>query len=262
MKLKGAACVMNFRIIAYILIVSVSFSVSTSFAADNKAGLQEPETKAQLTPEMRGDILMARKEYREAIEIYLQGPKDSAILLNKTGIAYHQLTDTNSARKYYERSVKANPSYSEAINNLGTAYYAQKNYKRAINYYLKALKISPLSASVYSNLGTAYFARKKYEEALKNYQKALELDPEVFEHRGSNGVLLQERTVNERAKFHYYLAKTYAKAGAHERAIGYIRKALEEGFKEKKKFLEEPEFANLKDLPEFQQLMTMETRVL
>ena len=99
-------------------------------------------------------------------------------------------------------------------------------------------------------------------QALQAYQKALQLDSEVFEHRSSGGVLLQERTVTERAKFHYYLAKTYAKAGAHERALGYIRKALEEGFKEKNKFMEEPEFAQMRDMPEFKQLMTMETRVL
>ena len=41
-----------------------------------------------------------------------------------------------------------------------------------------------------------------------------------------------------------------------------MRKAIEEGFKEKKKFMEEPEFAGIRELPEFHQLMTMETRVL
>jgi hypothetical protein len=51
----------------------------------------------------------------------------------------------------------------------------------------------------------------------------------VFEHRNSHGVLLQERSVEEKAKFHYYMAKTYAKAGMHDRALLYIRKALEEG---------------------------------
>lgn len=248
---------MKFRMFACTLI-----SASTFITGMNDPPAKPSDPKPQLSAESRGDILMARKEYREAIEVYLQGPQDSSILLNKTGIAYHQLTDTNTARKFYERSMKANPIYAEAINNLGTAFYAQKNYRKAIAQYLKALQINPLSASVHSNLGTAYFARKKYDAALESYQKALELDPEVFEHRGSNGVLLQERTVNERAKFHYYLAKTYAKAGAHERALGYIRKALEEGFKEKKRFMEEPEFANLRELPEFQQLMTMETRVL
>ena len=39
------------------------------------------------------------------------------------------------------------------------------------------------------------------------------LDPEVFENRSTQGVLLQERSVAERGKFHYYLAHTYAQAG-------------------------------------------------
>ena len=91
---------------------------------------------------------------------------------------------------------------------------------------------------------------------------ALSIDPEVFEHRSSHGVLLQERSVNEKAKFHFFLAKTYAKAGQVERALLYMRKAIEEGFKDRQKFQEDPEFAALKDLPEFQQLLTMEVRVL
>jgi hypothetical protein len=75
-------------------------------------------------------------------------------------------------------------------------------------------------------------------------------------------VVLQERSVDDRAKFHYYLAKTYARAGQNERALMYIRKSLEEGFKERKKFEEDPEFAALRDLPEFKQLLALEPRVL
>ena len=45
-----------------------------------------------------------------------------------------------------------------------------------------------------------------------------ELDKDVFEHHGSYGVLLQERSVAERAKFHFYLGQTYAKAGMNDRA--------------------------------------------
>jgi tetratricopeptide (TPR) repeat protein len=205
---------------------------------------------------------MARKMYREAVEMYIQGPKNSPILINKIGIAYHQMLDLNTAKKHYERAIKLDPKYSEAINNLGTVHYAKKSYRRAVNQYRKALKLSPYSASIHSNLGTAWFARKKYKEAAEEYELALKLDPEVFEHRNSHGVLLQERSVEERAKFHFYLARTYAKSGHVERALIYMRKALEEGFKDKDKFREEPEFARLQDLPEFQQLLALEPRVL
>ena len=220
------------------------------------------KTAKSLTPELRGDIFMARKMYREAIESYQQGPQNSAVIANKTGIAYHQLLDFESAGKLYQRSIKLNPKYAEAINNLGTIYYARKSYRRAVSQYRKALTLMPDSASFLSNLGTAYFARKNYAEAFTTYQKALALDPDVFEHRGTAGVLLLERSVDERAKFHYYLAKGYAQAGQTERAIQYIRKALEEGFKEREKFQKEPEFASLRDNDEFKQLMATEQKVL
>ncbi|MBL8175834.1 MAG: tetratricopeptide repeat protein [Bryobacterales bacterium] len=230
-------------------------------AADTATVATTPKPAVPITDEMRGDIYMARKMYREAVEIYRKAGS-SAVLVNKIGIAYHQMLELDQAQRHYEKAIKMNATYSEAINNLGTIYYAKKSYRKAVNQYKKALKVNPNSASIHSNLGTAYFARKKYKDAFVSYQKALELDPEVFEHRGTNGVLLQERSVQERAKFHFYLAKTYAKAGQVDRALQYMRKAIEEGFKERNKFMEDSEFTPLRELPEFQQLLTMEVRVL
>jgi tetratricopeptide (TPR) repeat protein len=234
---------------------------------DVPRGAQAPASDSQtgmtpISPEMRGDIFMARKMYREAAEAYKEGPKNSSILLNKTAIAYHQMLDLATAEKYYRLAIKANPQYAEAINNLGTVYYARKSYRRAIGEYKKALRLNPKSASFYSNLGVGYFARKDYKRAAEAWQEALALDPNVFETRGTQGVLLQERNVEERAKFHYSLAQTYAKQGMKDRALLYIRRALEEGYKERKKIEEDPAFAALKDLPEFKELLATEPRVL
>lgn len=248
-----------------VLVISCLAALATAQVPDS-SGLtaRAPESVAPrvpLSPESRGDIFMARKMFREAAETYRESP-ETAILANKVGIAYHQMLALPQAKRQYERAVKLKPDYSEAINNLGTIFYAQKSYRKAITQYRKALKVNPNSASIYSNLGTAFFARKKYDQAFEAYQKALSIDPEVFEHRSSQGVLLQERSVTERAKFHYYLAKTYAKSGSTERALMYMRKAIEEGFKEREKFLTEPEFAALQANPDFLQLVKMEARVL
>jgi tetratricopeptide (TPR) repeat protein len=185
------------------------------------------------------------------------------VVENKIGIAYHQLQQLDFARKSYERALKLKPDYAEAINNLGTVFYAKKSYRRAVSQYSKALRLKPNNpASIYSNLGTAYFARKKYDEATVAYAKALSLDPDVFERRSAYGTLLEDRNVEERAKFHYYLAKMYAKAGRNELALQNLRKALEEGFKERKKINEDSEFDAMRSTPEFQELLTVEPRVL
>jgi tetratricopeptide (TPR) repeat protein len=235
----------------------------TSSIKDSK-GLEQipkPPVAEVITPMMRGDIFMARKQYRDAVDMYRSLP-ETAVVANKIGIAYHQMLDLNTAEKQYKRAIKLDSHYAEALNNLGTVYYAKKKYRGAIKQYNKALKYSPESASIYSNLGTAYFARKKYEKAMTAYQKALALDPDVFEHRNSAGVLLQERTVEERAKFHYYQAKLYAKAGMADRALLCLRKALEEGLKERDKIAEEPAFEKMRELPEFKELLAYQPRVL
>ncbi len=260
-----------------VLVVAALWLLTSLMAAQTPPADPQPapatETAA-LTPERRGDIYMARKMYREAIDIYQESLRgcqqrvkeadkpQCAVLWNKLGIAHHQLMQLDTARKHYERALKFNSKYAEAVNNIGTVHYAKKSYRRAVSQYRKALKLAPKSASIYSNLGTAFFARKQYEDAAKAYQEALALDPDVFEHRSTYGVMLQERNVEERAKFHYYLSKVYAQAGANDRALQYIRRALEEGFKEKKKFLEEPEFEKLRELAEFKELMALEPRVL
>jgi len=220
---------------------------------------------APLTVEQRGDIFMARKMYREAIETFHEGSPKDPVLWNKEGIAYHQLTELGSAKKAYEQAIKLKPDYVEALNNLGTVYYATRSFRRAISWYQKALKIAPdqtRSASIYMNLGTAWFARKKYEKATEAYQTALQLDPLVFEHHSNFGVMLEEHTVEERAKYHYYVARLYAKSGRSELALQYLRKALEEGFKDKGKLEKDPDLSSLRNLPEFKQLLASEPRVL
>ena len=221
-------------------------------AANTPTTTNSPTT---ITPELRGDIYMARKMYREAIDMYREGPADSPVLANKIGIAFHQMLQLDLAKKNYERAIKLDPKYSEAINNLGTIYYAQKSYRRAIGLYKRSLRYSQPSASVYANLGAAYFSRKDVKEAMKWYEAALQLDPDVFEHHSTFGTLMQERTVDERATFHLYLAKMYAKSGADDRALIYLRKALEEGVKDREKIPAMPEFASLKTNPAFKQLM-------
>jgi tetratricopeptide (TPR) repeat protein len=218
-----------------------------------------------LSPEERGDIFLARKMYREAIDTFREGSSNDPILHNKEGIAYHQLLQLDQALKEYQRAVKLKPDYEEAINNIGTIYYAKKSFRRATTWFARALALAPddsKSASVYVNLGSAWFSRKNYERAQGAFQTAVRLDPEVFERHGSFGVMMQERNIEERAKFHFYLARMYAKSGRNEMALQYLRKAFEEGFRDKQKVTDAPEFSRLRDLPEFKELLKLEPRVL
>ena len=219
-------------------------------------------TQLKLPPEQMGDLLMARKMFRDAIESYREGPQKSPVIWDKIGIAYHQLGDLNAARKNYERAIKLDPKYADAINNVGTVLYSEKKYRSAISRYHKALSIAPETASIWSNLGTAWYARGNYVEMSKCYAKALEIDPAVFEAHNSVGTTMQDRAVADKARYHYEMARIYAQAGKNDMALQYLRKSLEEGFKDKDKLSKMPEFAGLRNTAEYKDLLTLEPRVL
>lgn len=209
--------------------------------------------------ELRGDIMMAERHFLKAVEMYRQGDHNSPKLANKIGLAYHQMHLLGLAKKNYERAIKLNPKYSDAINNLGTIYYSQKNYKKAVKYYRRAMRCAPSpSATVAANIGSAYFARKKYGDAAEWYEKAVRIDPEIFERHNSAGTIMREQTLEERALFHLSLAKTYAKSGINDRALTYLQMALKEGVKNPNKIPDMPEFAGLRSDLRFQKLMALQ----
>jgi tetratricopeptide (TPR) repeat protein len=216
----------------------------------------------RITPEQRGDIYMARKMYREAIDAYMSATPVSAVLWDKIGISWHQMGNLDAAKRSYERAIRLDKKYADAINNIGTVYYAQKKYRSAVAAYLKALRIAPESASVWGNLGTAYYARKQFDAMNKAYSKALELDPLVFDAHNAVGTRMQDRSVGDRARFDYEMAKLYAGAGKNDLALQHLRKALEEGFKDKDKLNQAKEFSMLRETQEFKDLMAAEPRVL
>ena len=237
-------------------------SSTTNFSSASSPPITPRAVPApKLTPEMRGDIYMARKMYREAIDKFRECPTSAAVE-NKIGIAFHQLLQFDLAKKNYEAATKLDPKFPQAINNLGTIHYTQKSYGKAMKCYRKALKLDPDSASIWVNLGSAYFAKHDFKHSAECYDKAMELDPQIFEHQSQYGTLLQERTVEDRAKFHFYLAKAYAQRGDKERALIYLRKALEEGFKDRKKIPEMPEFASLKTDQAFTDLLLQDPKPL
>jgi tetratricopeptide (TPR) repeat protein len=201
----------------------------------------------KLTEEETGDLYMARKQYREASQTYLrltqQNPKN-AVYLNKLGISLHQQAALGEALKYYQRAMKADPHYADAENNIGTIWYQRKRYGKAIRAYLKAIKIRDDLPVLYSNLGYAYFGDGKYPESIGAFRKALAQDPQFFERGGSRtGSVLQDRSVTDRGRFYFLLAKSFAETGNYERCIFYLRKAKEEGYTAIKDVTKDPAFA-------------------
>jgi tetratricopeptide (TPR) repeat protein len=236
-------------------------AVSMNYVAPIQAPVQLSAQSAgprQLTPEELADILMARKEYREAAFSYKkladQNPSNP-VYWNKLGIALHQQSELSGALKFYQQAVKVNPKYADAQNNIGTIWYQRKKYGKAVRAYERAIKLRSDMAVLYSNLGYAYFGEKKYEESIASFRHALALDPQLFEHSSHGGSLLQDRSVSDRGRFYFLLAKSFAEAGNFERSLVYLRKAKEEGFASMNDVKTDPSFSAVLKLPETQELL-------
>ncbi len=261
---------------ASILLLSFSVSSAGQTFTDNpstpvapRAVQSQPQSpaessvivvKPELSDEQIADLYMARKDYREAAVVYKrladQNPQNP-VYLNKLGIALHQQAALGQALKYYERASKVDPSYADAENNIGTIWYQRKKYGKAIKAYQKAIAIRNDMAILHSNLAYAYFADKKYEQAISSFRQALGLDPQLFEHNSSRtGSVLQDRTVGDRGRFYFLLAKSFAEAGNVERCLIYLRKAKDEGYKELASVKTDPSFAAVIKDPAIQEVLT------
>src|SRR6266852_4856151 len=184
-----------------------------------------------------------------------QNPRNP-VYLNKLGIALHQQAALGAALKYYERASKVDPSYADAQNNIGTIWYQRKKFGRAIKAYQRAINIRSDMAVLHSNLAYAYFGDKKYQEAISSFRQALSLDPQLFEHSSSrSGSILQDRSVGDRGRFYFLLAKSFAEAGNLERCLIYLRKAKDEGYKELSSAKSDPSFAAFLKDPAIQEVL-------
>lgn len=227
-------------------------SVVPAVAAPPQSPLVVPQTPP--TPEEVGDSLMTHQRYQAAIESYKKAGRGSADVWNKMGIAYQLMFNLEEASRCYQTSLKLDPRNARVLNNLGTIYDSLKEYSNAERMYHKALKIDPRSAMIYKNLGTNLLAQHKYKKGWEVYKAALEIDPHIFQNNASPRVQ-NPASVEERGAMNYYMAKGCVRAGMNDCAIEYLRMALNEGFTNPKKIQADIEFAALRGVPAFEQLL-------
>jgi tetratricopeptide (TPR) repeat protein len=211
-------------------------------------------TDSALPPEAVGDALMTHQRYQAAIEAYRQASQDSAAVWNKMGIAHQMMFDLAEASRCYQVSLSLNPNNPHVLNNLGTVYESQKRYADAERMYRKSIQLAPGSALAYKNLGTVLLVQHNFKKGWEAYQTALSLDPQIFLDRTGLKVA-DPGSAQDRGAMNYYMARGCMRAGMNDCAIDHLRRALNEGFTDEKKIQADSEFAALRGLPEFAQLL-------
>ena len=255
-----------FAIPLMLCLVPPSYAQQGSQIQDQPAASQATVPKATNVPamtpmqsaELHGDVLMARKEFAQAVDAYnivlAQNPKN-ALLLNKVGVAYQQLGDLRLSARFYKKAMKADKNFASPINNLGSVEYEKKHYGTSISLYKRAAALKVDLSVIYSNLGYAYFANKQYPEATESFGKALALDPTIFEHKGGYGSIIQQRTTTDPGLFYFFVAQSFGRAGDAERAAHYLKLARDDGYPKFRSAETDPAFARVIKDPRVQEVL-------
>ena len=214
--------------------------------------------------ERQGDQLRAQKRYLDSIDYYnaALAKQPTAMVWNKNGIALLFLQHNKDAQKCFEEALKSDKNSAEALNNLGFVEQMQKRYGKAIKYYNKALAVRPNSATFHYNLGAAHFGKHEYDKAAQEYKIAYQLDSEIFQRVSKTGVMAQSSSPEDRAAFSFMVAKMYAQAGDFEHSLEYLRKAMEDGYKNINKVYTDAEFASLRTDKRFAELMAQKPQAI
>jgi tetratricopeptide (TPR) repeat protein len=204
-----------------------------------------------------GDRLRAIKDYLSALDCYREAIRKHAIAsyYNKVAITDLMLRHPEEATTAAKKAVHKDKKMAEAWNNLGVAYYMRGKVEDAIRTYARAISLQPGSASFHNNLAAALIDAKQFQRGVGEYRKAFELDPGFFEHSAVNGISARMGSPEDRAQFSFIMARLFASTGDTERALHFLRSAMEEGYPKIDEVYRDKEFEPVRNDQRFLALM-------
>ncbi|MGC9451119.1 MAG: tetratricopeptide repeat protein [Oceanipulchritudo sp.] len=125
-------------------------------------------------------------------------PESSPALLYTLGNLHLENGDAASARRAYERAIKAFPRFKRAYKNLAVTLIQMDDYKGAIPHLLKAIELGEGDGITYGLLAYSYLTEENFPLALEAYRMATLLDPDNNDWRiGKVQALFENRQYEE-----------------------------------------------------------------
>jgi Flp pilus assembly protein TadD len=193
----------------------------------------------------RADIFVARKLFDDAVIEYKKSiavDKYNYAILNKLGVAYHNLRKYRESEQQYREALRLRPNFLDSMNNLAVIDYLREDYEGAVARYKRALKFQPNSATLLRNMGASLASLNRYDEAIEAYQQALIINPRLFDPLPSGAGASIQMSQQNTAVLNFHFARLFAMRGELDLAISYLFKAVEYGFDDAKKIREEQAF--------------------
>ena len=144
---------------------------------------------------------------------------------------------TAEAIHNYSEALRLDPGYVGARINWGIALLDQGRPADAINHFFEVLKVNPHDGRVYLNLGVALAREGRTAEAMDYYYKAALQDP-----------------VNASIAY-YNIACEYAKQNKTEKALTWLEKAIEKGFRKWKHIKGDKDLDSIRSSARYKELI-------
>jgi serine/threonine protein kinase/tetratricopeptide (TPR) repeat protein len=196
----------------------------------------------------RNDPARAAEYFKMVIDLL----PDNGVGYTAYGGCLFQLGDRAGAREQLERAVAIGSDY-EAFANLGTVEFYDSDFDAAARLYRAALDIDDSDYLVWIGLGealrfgggTGQEVREAYRQAADQVVRRLESDPDNLElqidlaslqlqldHRDDATAIISRLPLDEVTSPHlmYALAEIFEVLGQRGEALGWIERALEEGY--------------------------------
>ena len=164
--------------------------------------------------------------------------------------------DYLTARTLFERAVQLEPDYGEAWAGLGWSYLRELEFsdpdgrgdmlEKGMEAAKRAVALDGKSAFAHVTLGTAFVWVEQFDRGIAEVERALELNP-YYAHahmalgnrldlvgRTAEGIEKMEVSLDlnprdpSRAMYMSFLSRAYISQGDHERALDWVRHAVEQ----------------------------------
>jgi len=207
-----------------------------------------------------GDLEGAIGRFSEVIRID-PGDIDATFSLGK---AHLQAGRTREAVSFFNRVLQLDPQHAPARSYLEKATQASKGYSDAEEALQTRLKSAPQDVALHVKLGDVYRRARRYDEALASYREALSLQKGNVQalygmalvHSQRNDypeavAAMQEIIRLEPGKpdHSYNLACLFARQGRTEESLTWLKKAIEQGFKDIDLIGRDPDLATVRNTP-------------
>jgi tetratricopeptide (TPR) repeat protein len=103
---------------------------------------------------------------------------EAKTLFNKAR-TFHRSGRLENAKRLYQKTLKKDPGFADALNNLGVIYLHEKAYEKARINFEKAIRIRPEQVDPHYNLACVYALKGEKKQGAAHLKLAYSLDHEV-----------------------------------------------------------------------------------